>query len=424
MITKLRRKFILITMCSTIAVLGVIIGTLNLVSYGNMVQRADNILELLAENDAAFPILQPDNWKQQETAFFPNKENRMLPPKPGHIPDMSPETPYETRFFSVKLNDDGNVIWVDTGKIAAIETKDAVAFAQDIWKAGRVSGFYDSYRYKVVWEQEDCLILFVDRSREISSLKTLFTASISVSLIGVAAILVLVIIFSKIVFKPVAASYEKQKRFITDASHELKTPLTIISANVEVLEMDSEENTWTKSIKNQISRLTLLVEQMVTLSRMDEENSLQITEEFSLSHALRETIEAFHPLADREGKVLELTIEGEYSYHGDEKRIRQMLSLLMDNAVKYASGQGSIKVYFGQKGRHYQIVVWNTVDEIQKGNLDILFERFYRLDASRNSQTGGSGIGLSIVKSIVEAHKGKISARSEDGKSLQISVIL
>lgn len=500
MITKLRRNFILVAMCSMAAVLAVIVGTLNLVSYLNMVTKADNILELLAENDAAFPVLpgkmepvdkQPaareegqalaENQQEQkeegqelsETLQKQREEGQglaetLLEQKedPGkrraslHIQGMSPETPFETRYFSVKLDRTGQVTLVDTGKIAAVETEDAVEFAEEILESGRKHGFYDSYRYQVVTEEDSVMILFVDRSRELASFQTLVLASVSMSVLGMLAVFLLVLFFSKKVFHPVAASYEKQKQFITDASHELKTPLTIISANVEVLEMelaDAEmekpatelrmeyareqiegeeyaekktvetvpaENTWIKSIKNQIARLTVLVEQLVTLSRMDENNELKEAGDFSLSDAVQETVELFCQPAERKGISLETDVQENANYHGEEKLIRQMVSLLVDNAVKYSPKGGNIKVTLSAKGKHYQLTVRNTTEEIPRGNLDILFERFYRLDSSRNSGTGGSGIGLSIVKSIVEAHKGRISARSEDGKSLTIVVVL
>lgn len=423
MISRLRRNFILITMCSTFAVLAVIIGTLNLVSYHNMVEKADNILLLLAENNAVFPEKFPweyDSMEPPEDA----QEGMNRKYKDGMKKDMSPETPYETRFFSVKLDEEGKLISVDTGKIAAVATEDAVAFAEEIWESGSKKGFYNTYRYMVTEQTDGNMIVFIDRSRELAAFFTLALTSISVAVLGLAAVLVLVVFFSKIVFRPVALSYEKQKRFITDASHELKTPLTIISANVEVLEMMQEENEWTRSIRNQVSRTNTLVEQLVTLSRMDEEKGLQTAEKFSLSEAVTETAELFRTLADSKEKQLEITVAGEYMYCGDEKLLRQLVSLLVDNAVKYSTEKGTIRVALQQKGRHFYLTVWNTVEEIQKGNLDILFERFYRLDSSRNSKTGGSGIGLSIVKSIAEAHKGRVQARSEDGKSLEIMVVL
>ncbi len=422
MFTQLRKKFILVAMCSTFAVLAVIIVTLNLVSYINMVSRADTILEMLSENDGRFP---EEQLRPTGELISPKMDGRLqLPPPKEKGRMLSPETPYETRFFSVRLKDTGEVAAVDTGKIAAIEAREAIEYARIISSSGRKKGFYKSYRFIKASDKGDITVIFMDMYRERESFRTLLITGILVSFIGLLAVFILVVIFSKKVFQPVAASYAKQKQFITDASHELKTPLTIISANVEVLEMETGENKWTGSIQKQIGRMNQLVEQMVTLSRMDEKNRLPSPEVFSLSDVIKETAEFYLPLAQMQEKELLLQIEEEQIYRGNESLIRQLASLLLDNALKYSSKKGRVKVWFKQKGKYFEFGVWNTVTEIQKGNLDIIFERFYRLDASRNSETGGFGIGLSIAKSIVEAHNGKITAKSDDGRSIQVLCLL
>lgn len=470
MITKLRRNFIIVAMCSTFTVLAIIVGALNVVSYVNLVEKADEILDVLAENDARFPTefypfeknslteegipqgeampegAKPEEWsedilsedqyineivanEQQGTSQVTHGQmdpagilGRKEPPnKHSH---MSVETPYQTRFFTVRMNDQGVIVTVDTGKIAAVKTEDAVEFAEELWESGKEQGFIDNYRYRIVDGEDENMIIFVDRTAELASFRTLMNTSVSVSILGLLAVFALVVIFSKKVFQLVAVSYEKQKQFITDASHELKTPLTIISANVEILEMENEENSWTKSIKNQVARLASLTEQMVTLSRMDEEGGEKDFQNFNLSDALIDTASLFQPLAQSQEKELVIEVEDGQMYYGDERQICQMTSLLMDNAMKYSSEKGKIILSLKQRGKKYQLSVWNTVEDIQTGNLDVLFERFYRLDSSRSSATGGSGIGLSIVKSIVENHGGKITAKSEDGKSIVITAVI
>ena len=280
------------------------------------------------------------------------------------------------------------------------------------------------YRYRVTKTGDGTKYVFLDCRREISNFQTVLITTVSVSGLGLAAVFVLVVIFSRMVFRPVEESIQKQKRFITDASHELKTPLTIIDANTEVMEMESGESQWTKSTRKQIQRLTGLVQQLVTLSRLDEEKGLQDIAEFDLSEAVAESVQPYGALAQTKEKHLTLNIEGGLMYTGDEKSIRQLSGILMDNAVKYSSEKGNIALTLKKKGKKILLEVYNDADGLPQGKLDVLFERFYRLDSSRNSGTGGSGIGLSVAKAIVQAHKGKITAENKTGNGLTVTVLL
>ena len=312
---------------------------------------------------------------------------------------------------------------MDTGRIAAIQSDEAIEIAQKVYEKGKSKGFYGNYRYRVSGSEDYLLLIFVDATRELAAFRSQLETSLLVSAAGLLAVFILVVLFSKKVFKPVAESYEKQKRFITDASHELKTPLTIISANMEVLDMEQGENEWSESVKKQVQRMSGLVNQMVTLSRMDETAKME-KKEFSLSNAVREIADSYYPVAGQKSKKFQTDIAENISYVGDEKLIRQMLGLLLDNAMEYSIEEGEIRLSLKTKGRHAELLLWNQADNLDKGNQDILFERFYRPDRSRSTKTGGSGIGLSIVKSIAELHKGSVSAVSEDGKSVTFRILL
>ncbi len=380
---------------------------------------------------------------------------------------ISPESQFDTRYFTVTINSKGEVENIDTSKIASVSSENAAGYAKKLWKSGKKgdgkSGFAENCKYLTVDEDGSTMYIFLSCQRELSTIKTYILASVGISVFGLVVVFVMIFFFSGRILKPVSESYEKQKRFITDASHEIKTPLTIIDANTEVIEMMEGENEWTSSTRKQIARLTSLTEKLVFLSRMDEEATKLEMLEFSLSDAILDTAEPFKAVAGTKGKKLTIDVIDGILYTGDEKTIRQLVSILLDNAIKY-SGCSSVSCENGNinkknlnktnlnetiqtqnncvtagdmapeieltmrpSGKNRIITVWNTVDDtanIKKGRQDMLFERFYRTDASRNSKTGGFGIGLSAAYAIVKAHKGKITAESKDGQSIKFTIVL
>lgn len=333
-----------------------------------------------------------------------------------------PEAPFETRYFSVVLDASGKVTSTNLNNIAAVSEDQAKKLAQKVMKTSGSKGFTGIYRYAKAAQSDGTLIAFTDCNKALDTFYKNMRISGLVSLAGVAAVFVLVVIFSRLVFRPIAESYEKQKQFITDASHEIKTPLTIIDANVEVIEMMSGENKWTKSTKNQVKRLASLAGQLITLSRMDEGDGMADKMKFSMTDAVIDTTSSFESVAETKGRKLVCDIEENLYFVGEEKRIREMFGIFLDNAVKYSTEGSEIHVSLERKGRKLIYQISNETDQIAKGNQDVLFERFYRSDASRNSATGGSGIGLSVAKAVAEAHHGKLTAESKDGKSLTITL--
>lgn len=451
MIKKLRQKFITIAMLSISIVLLIIIGTINITNFISVNNSLNVRLELISDNGGTFPDLMnysphpddappaPDN--SEEKSFAPHPDRNDIFDKPG----INKESQFATRYFTVTLNQDGSVVEINTGKISAISSDEASDLATELYSKNKTIGYIDNYKFlrtdyssdneasdinaeninnQNINSNNKIMYVFVNCQQEIETVKYFLFASVGISIVGLLGVFILVWYFSGIIVRPVAESYEKQKRFITDASHEIKTPLTIIDANTEVIEMMEGENEWTQSIRKQIKRLASLTEKLVFLSRMDEESTRLDFTDFSLSDALLDTADSFKTVAETKHKDLSVNIEENISYHGDEKNIRQLISLLLDNAMKYSSENGSIRLSLKASGKSKIISVWNTVDEISVGNHDELFERFLRLDKSRNSKTGGFGIGLSVAYAIVNAHKGKITAHSDDGKSLIFTITL
>ena len=420
-IKTLRRKFIAATMLSLAAVLLVILGGVNLMSYQKVISDADAILELLCANSGTFPEFPTGKRPAQAAAQPPISAD-----KPGFGDrGLSPETPYESRYFSVVLDETGQVVYTDTVQIAAIDDDTAASYAQAVWQSGRTSGFWEDYRYACRSEANGWRIIFLDCGRTLSGFRTTLLASVMLALVGLGAVLVLLLILSGRIIRPVAESYEKQKRFITDAGHELKTPLTIISADTDLAEMECGENEWLEDIRRQAQRLTGLTEDLIYLSRMEEAQPRLQFLEFPISDVVEEMAQSFLAPARSQDKKLEIEVKPMISCNGDEKAVRQLVSILMDNALKYAPPGGHLTLRLERQGRTVVLTVSNTtVYPVDKESLEHLFDRFYRADQSRNTQTGGYGLGLSIAKSIVSAHRGQIRAESPVPDLLTIVVSL
>jgi signal transduction histidine kinase len=216
---------------------------------------------------------------------------------------------------------------------------------------------------------------------------------------------------------------EKQKRFITDAGHELKTPLAIISANIDVLELEAGKSEWTSSIRNQVKRMNSLVKNLLTLSRMDEERMHVVYTDFEISSCVKETAESFEAIAESNSKKYHMDIEDDIHITGDKNAIVQLTSLLLDNAMKYSDENGNISISLS-KAKNITLEVSNTSDSIPDGNLDRLFDRFYRADASRSREKGGYGIGLSVARAIAQSHGGQIEAKKDGDRTIRFVVTL
>ncbi len=427
MIRKLRLKFIAISLLSVFLVLLVIMGAVNIMNYRRIVSDSESVLRVLAENNGTFPGRpeMPDDDDTDDSDGRQKKKNKHSDFKSFGSDALSPEMPYESRYFTVFFNCSGEAVSVDTGRIAAVDTTDAVEYAESVYDKKCSSGFLSQYRYLKQSDDDSTMVIFLDCRKNLTSFRSFLLYSVIGSLGGMIAFGVLVLLLSRMVMKPVQESYDKQKSFITDAGHEIKTPLTIIDADATILEMEcGEDNEWIADIRAQTRRLTALTKDLIYLSRMEEQQNPVQMIDFPLSDVLTETTQSFQSLAKVQEKTFDIDIQPMMSYCGDEKAITQLISILLDNALKYSDDKGTISLKAHPKGKGVCLEVYNTAESVDTSSLNRLFDRFYRADQSRNSETGGYGIGLSIAKAVTEAHKGKIAATSADGKSLTITVIL
>lgn len=444
MFKKLRRKFIILTIAALTGVLMVLLGIINIVNFSNVINESDELLAVLAENGGTFP----DSFytdKEDEILKDGDLEQFLYATNSGDLPEedelptdsdmntfgeglsdwMTEETAYESRYFSVTLDSAGNYTSVYTGMISAVDTLEALEFAAEALNSGKSEGFIDSYRYLVAGTDSGTIIIFLDIQRLMSSFRNFLYASMLIAAAGIIIVAVLIGFISGRIVKPFAESYEKQKRFITDAGHELKTPIAIIAADAEVMEMDLEdENEWLNDIKTQTKRLGELTNSLVALSRMEEQPDKRAMVEFPVSDVVGEIAAPFASRAITMDKTLTLNIRPMLTMTGDEKAIGRLTSILLDNALKYSLKHTDISVSLTQKGKNIRLSVYNKCYPVTKKELEHMFERFYRIDSSHNSSTGGYGIGLSMAEAIVTSHKGKIFAQTTDGNDIIITAVL
>jgi len=258
------------------------------------------------------------------------------------------------------------------------------------------------------------LVLLLNTQRDLDSFHAFMRNSIIVSSIVILSVFILLVLISKKVIAPIQQSYQKQKQFITDASHELKTPLAIIRSNTDVLELENGDSKWTKNIQNQVDRLTSLVNSLVVFSRMEEKDTAEKVK-FNLSESLHARIDDFEELASFQKKHIIADIDNNIYYRGEQQAIVQLMDILLENAIKYATKETNINVTL-KKNKKYAMMKISNQANVKKGDLRKVFDRFYRLDESRNSTVKGYGIGLSMAKLIAEKHKEVIKAYApEDG---------
>ena len=332
---------------------------------------------------------------------------------------------YTIRFFTAGTNSDGVIVRVDTGNIATISTTTAEEYAEKVLSSGTDKGFYDglNFRYEISTNDDGSkLVVFCDFSTAAQNFVAVAKLSLIISAGLLAVFSVLILLISKRVVKPVIENQEKQARFITDAGHELKTPLAIIRANTEVIEMTSGESEWTRSTINQTDRLSDLLGRMLMLAKSSESQRFSFSE-VDLTALAEKLAENFGTYCAAGNKPLESDIAQGIVISGDAKMLDMLISTLLENAVKYGKPDSPIGFTLTDSSKHATLTVTNLCTDPPKGDTKLLFDRFYRGDSSRTRETGGSGIGLSIAKTITDAHKGKIAC-TVDGEKVTFTARL
>ena len=409
MINKLKRKFLILGTVFMFILMSVLVLIMNLVNYREVVSETDAVIRMLSQPNLPFFIGQ---------TLYDDDVNSFVPP------GMSPEVPYESRFFIVSASSDGDLINSDLSRIICVDEESVMEYISAALKSSSDQGFIGNFRFSKSADENGLRIIFLDCGRKLDQFRSFLRISVIVGLCGCLVVFLAFVFTAGKIVAPIAESYEKQKRFISDAGHEIKTPLTIINANVDLLELDGEKEELTE-IREQTVRLTGLTNDLIMLSKMEEaEHTIQKID-FPLSDLVSETAASFRAPAASRGLNFDADIAQGISMNGAPDAIRRLISVLLENAVKYAPENGSVKLcMISQKKQSIISVENDTAERIAENDLAHIFDRFYRADASRNSSTGGHGIGLSIAKAIVEAHGGSISASSKTGNDFCVTAVL
>ncbi len=407
MIRKLRKKFIRIAMLAVTLVLLLLTLIVNTANFYSTDSELTETIELIYNNQGTIP--------DDARLFYPDSD---LPPSRQNDPaadfpkgPFNRETPFSTRYFCLRFDSGGSLYGVELDHIAAVTESDAGDYAQIALRHGEGYGYCSGYKYYVVKHSDDrYMAIFLDCYQQMRAVKAVLIWSAAADAICIGLVYVLVLLFSRKAVDPVVRSAEQQKQFITDASHELKTPITVIATSLKLLEMENGKQKWLDKAQAQTEKLKELVNSLVALSRMDEEVSPLKHELFQISDSVADAAASFEEYALSKGHELIISVDPDIEYTGDEYAVRQLVSILLDNAVKYADPDTPISFSMCRAKKGVQITASNQCADINEEDTKKLFDRFYRADRSRNAYTGGFGIGLSIAQSIAQGHKGTIKA--------------
>ena len=427
MIERLRKRFIRIAVLSVALVMLLLSVVVNVSNFVSVNSDVDSLLAMISEE-----IERPAGSLHGENGFHGGMHDEGMRPdgEPGWFDErggrrFNSETPFSTRYFIFYYDEQGELLATDLTHIAAVEEDEVSEYLSVATRHGEGSAYYDGYKYRVSpFGNGAYKAVFMDCYSQLRSVRNVALMTIAADVFCLLLVYLLVVIFSKRAIDPVVKSTRQQKQFITDASHELKTPLTVMTTSLKVLEMEVGQSKWIDKATAQTQKMTELVNSLVTLSRMDEEEPSAAMTEFDLSAAVGETIDSFQDSAEAEGHPVKADITDGILFRGDETALRQLVSILMDNALKYALPGGEIVLSLKREHRGIVLRQSNPCEELGEGEEKKLFDRFYRADPSRSSEKKGFGVGLSIARGIVEMHKGSITASCPEKGRIEFTVVL
>lgn len=422
MIRTLRRKFIVTAMVSLLILIFILIACITTMGYLQMEHSADSMLAKLS---------QEDSWGRppEESGQFSGGPARQEgDPDRRHRPifgyQLSPGGPMPAGHFIATADGNGQIESVRVVGLSDLSQTDAAALAADILASGNASGRVRSYKYLITDTGGGKRLVFLDNSVQLRMLVgTLFTSCV-VGAVCLALMFVIVLLVSGRAVHAIAENMQKQRQFVTDAGHEIKTPLAIIMANTDALELHQGESRWSRNIRSQAERMDGLMQRLLLLARTDEGAAVYPFEDVDFSALTLRAVSAFSEPSSQAGLRLESDISPGIVMRGNPGALEQLLHILLDNAVKYAERGSSIELRLSAEGKRCVLTVANRIETLPDAPPCALFDRFYRADAARTQSSGGYGIGLSVAQAIVQLHHGRISASYEGAHSIRFRVEL
>ena len=428
MIKRLQRRMILVVLCGLLLASAGMVAAINWINWNSLETQAHGILDLLAENDGQRPLTldmerkdfdgqeppTPLDEERDRNAFFRDRKNR------GDLRSATSLSSY----FTAELDENGAVCaWFSDR--AELYTDEGIAdLADQIVSAGKDSGRIDTQFYRVADRETGKLLIVVDQSLALQDARRVLRLTLLLAVAEDALLSLGAIWLIRRMVKPVDEAMEKQKQFVWDASHELKTPLAVISANAEVLESEVGPSKPLEYIQSEVRRTDQLVQSLLTLARM-EKGSVQAQHvPFDLSHTVLSVALPFESAIFEAGKQLNTEVPDGIAYTGDPEMIKQLCVILLSNAQKYSDAHGIITLSLEARGDRRILKVHNTGPAIPEEAQQKIFDRFYRVDSSHNREIEGHGLGLAIAQSSVKEHKGKIAVASREGEGTTFTVML
>ncbi len=401
MIKQLQKKFIVSSMLAITILLVVVLGGINIFNTVSSNKQTDKLLSTLAEvENSAITMMLPEVRSSWDIFSAVVTQDDTL----GAI------------YFVVREDVFGKIRTVDTTHISSVNVQEAQNYVKQIQGLNKKTGSLGRFKYMVMPTVGNLgkTYIFLDVTKQITNVWQVALLSVGVGILCWIGMLLLVVLLSKRAIKPIAANMERQKQFVTDAGHEIKTPLAIIMANTDAMELHFGENKYSKNIRSQIFRLKDLTQDLLTLAKMEENTDRKIRENFSITLLLEESLNQFDENIAVKGISLYKNIQPDLGINSNKEQVHRLFSILLDNATKYVSENGSIEVYLSQTSKHINFVVANTAENLENLQLDKLFDRFYRGDDARTQKNGGYGIGLSAAKAIVQTLKGSITVQKQN----------